>query len=349
MIITSYPSLNFLILLLAAFLGGVILFQLLKSTLHKAFEIENEVIDAKLRRPIYLLSTMLFCRIFFAFVSFLPQWDFHLTKIIFVILIFSITLLIIRIFSVATLVMESKFDTSKLDNLKERKLVTQFNYVKKIVNTLLWTIAFSVILLSFEEVRQLGFSILASAGITGIVIGLAAQKTISNLLAGFQIAFTQPIRIDDVVIVEGEWGRIEEITLTYVVVKIWDERRMITPLTYFIEKPFQNWTRTKAELLGAVFIWVDYSFPVDDLRKELSRLVELNPLWDKRVEVLQVVETSEQCIQLRVLVSADESSKAFDLRCDIREGLITYIQKNHPNHLPKLRIEHKNLTENLGA
>jgi small-conductance mechanosensitive channel len=173
----------------------------------------------------------------------------------------------------------------------------------------------------------------------GIIIGFAAQKSLSNLLAGFQLAFTQPLRIDDVLIVEGEWGRVEEITLTYVVLNIWDQRRLILPINYFIEKPFQNWTRNTADILGTVFLYLDYTAPLDALRAELTRLLEIDPLWDKRVKVLQVTNASEKTIEVRALMSASSSGNAFDLRCNVREGLITFLQKNHPDSFPVVRLE----------
>jgi small-conductance mechanosensitive channel len=186
-------------------------------------------------------------------------------------------------------------------------------------------------------VRQFGTAIIASAGVAGIIVGFAAQKSIATLLAGFQIALTQPIRIDDVVIVENEWGRIEEITLTYVVVSIWDLRRLVLPITYFIEKPFQNWTRTSADILGTVFIHVDYSAPLDELRAELTRILEASPLWDRKVAVLQVTDAKERTLEVRALASARDASAAWDLRCEVREKLIAYLQKNHPGSLPRLR------------
>ena len=176
-------------------------------------------------------------------------------------------------------------------------------------------------------------------------IGVAARPVLSNLLAGLQIALTQPIRLDDVVIVEGEWGRIEEITNTYVVVRIWDLRRLIVPLSQFIEKPFQNWTRQTADLLGTVFVNVDYSLPVDEVRAELHRILQSTQLWDGKVWVLQVVEATEHTVQLRALMSAPDAATAFDLRCYVRERLIAYIQKNHPESLPRARAEIHGLGE----
>ena len=191
----------------------------------------------------------------------------------------------------------------------------------------------------FQQVRHVGTSLLASAGIMGIIAGVAGQKTLANLIAGFQIALAQPIRQDDVVIVEGEWGRIEEITLSYVVVHIWDDRRLVLPLTYFVEKPFQNWTRNSAQLLGSVFVWVDYSFPLEEGREALKRIIESSPLWDRRFWNLQVTDTSERTMQLRVLATSEDSSKSWDLRCEIREKFIAYIQKHHPRSLPVVRAQ----------
>jgi small-conductance mechanosensitive channel len=231
------------------------------------------------------------------------------------------------------------YNIDKDDNLEERKIITQFAFVKRLVSVIVFILAISLILYQFENVRKLGMGLLTSAGVAGIIIGLAAQKSIANLLAGFQIAFTQPIRLDDVVIVEGEWGRIEEITLTYVVVRIWDQRRLVVPLQYFNEKSFQNWTRTTSELLGTVFIYTDYTMPVETLREELSRLLETNPKWDKRVGIIQVTDTTETTMQIRALMSARNAGDTFDLRCHVREGLITFIQQQFPEALPKTRVE----------
>ncbi|RPD45058.1 mechanosensitive ion channel family protein [Hymenobacter sediminis] len=223
------------------------------------------------------------------------------------------------------------------DNLRVRKLFTQLQFVKKLAVTLIIFVATALVLMSFATVRKIGTGLLTSAGIASVIVGFAAQRSISNLLAGFQIAFTQPIRLDDVLVVEGEWGRVEEITFTYVVLRIWDERRLVLPLNYFIEKPFQNWTRTTSQLLGTVFLYTDYTIPVDAVRAELQRLVEENPLWDRRVCVLQVTDSKERTLELRCLVSASNSSRAFDLRCAVREQLVRFIQEHYPHSLPKSR------------
>jgi small-conductance mechanosensitive channel len=189
----------------------------------------------------------------------------------------------------------------------------------------------------FDPVRQFGTSILASAGIAGIVIGFAAQRTLGNVLAGIQIALAQPLLIDDIVVVEGEFGQVEEITLTYVTVRTWDLRRMILPITYFVEKPFQNWSRVTTDLLGAVILYLDYQAPIGELRKELKRLVEKHPKWDRKVCGLQVTDTKQNTIEVRALVSAVDSGKVFDLRCDVREGLIEFLCCNYPESLPRQR------------
>lgn len=254
-------------------------------------------------------------------------------------IIFSFTLIVVRLIYFVQDVLYDQYDVSKADNKRERQVVTQIIFVRKIVVFLVALIALSLLLLQFEGVRKYGATLLTSAGVAGIIIGFAAQKTISNLLAGLQIAFTQPIKIDDAVVVEGEWGWIEEINLTYVVVKIWDMRRLVLPITYFTEKPFQNWTRNSADIMGSVFLYTDYSVPIEDLRTAFDRFLEETPLWDRKAKVLQVVECTEKSMQLRLLMTAKNSPTAWDLRCFIREKMLVFIQENYPNSLPKTRLE----------
>jgi hypothetical protein len=225
------------------------------------------------------------------------------------------------------------------DNLQARRVVTQVRVLGRTADVIVIVIGMSIILLTIPGVRQLGASLLASAGVAGLAIGLAAKPVLSNLIAGLQIALTQPIRLDDVVIIEGEWGRIEEITGSYVVVRIWDERRLVVPLNWFIENPFQNWTRTGSQLIGTVFLMLDYRMPLARLREELKRLCREAPEWDGRVCVLQVTDASERAMQLRALVSSSDSGRGWDLRCHVREGLIAYVQANHPEALPRWRGE----------
>lgn len=252
-------------------------------------------------------------------------------------LIVAITVVLFQAVKTAQEMLLLRFDITAADNLRARKLYTQVHVLGRVVYVAVGLFALACILMLFQQVRHVGTSLLASAGIMGIIAGVAGQKTLANLIAGFQIALAQPIREDDVVIVEGEWGRIEEITLSYVVVHIWDDRRLVLPLTYFVEKPFQNWTRNSAQLLGSVFVWVDYSFPLEEGRKALGRIIESSPLWDRRFWNLQVTDTSERTMQLRVLATSEDSSKSWDLRCEIREKFIAYIQEHHPRSLPVVR------------
>jgi small-conductance mechanosensitive channel len=233
----------------------------------------------------------------------------------------------------------ARYRVDTRDNLHARTIHTQVLVLKKIAAAIVVIFTIGSMLMAFEPVRRFGTSILASAGIAGIVVGLAAQRSIATLLAGLQIALTQPIRLDDVVIVDGEWGRIEDITLTYVTVRIWDQRRLIVPITRFIEQPFENWTRRSAEILGTVFLYVDYRTPLEPLRAEFQRLLRESPYWDGKVSVLQVTEASEHTVQVRALASAADASLAWDLRCELREKLIGFLQREQPESLPRVRAE----------
>jgi len=247
--------------------------------------------------------------------------------------------LLVRTLRVAQDLVRHHYQIEQADNLRVRKLLTQLQFVQKVVMSLIVLFAIGLILMSFATVRKIGTGLLTSAGILSVIVGLAAQRSISNFLAGFQIAFTQPIRIDDVLVVEGEWGRVEEITFTYVVVRIWDERRLVLPLNYFIEKPFQNWSRTTSQLIGTVFLYVDYTLPVEPVRQELLRFVASQPLWDQRVCALQVTDSKEKTMELRLLVSAADAGRAFDLRCAVREHLVDFIQQHYPTALPRTRTD----------
>ncbi|EHQ29339.1 mechanosensitive ion channel family protein [Mucilaginibacter paludis] len=278
------------------------------------------------------------------------QYLIPITRIIGMLLVISFANLLISSIKILEDFVYNHYDLKKDDNLRERKIRTQLQFIRKIAIALIILIALSIILLSFDSVRKIGAGLLTGVGISGIIIGFAAQKSLGNLLAGFQIAFTQPIRIDDVLVVEGEWGRVEEITLTYVVLNIWDQRRLILPINYFIEKPFQNWTRSTSEILGTAFFYVDYTFPVEELRSELTRLLNESNLWDKRVNVLQVTDVKESTMEIRALMSAKNSSQAFDLRCYVRENLIKFMRDKHPESLPQNRhllAEHFNAKPNF--
>jgi small-conductance mechanosensitive channel len=225
------------------------------------------------------------------------------------------------------------------DNLDARRIQTQVQVLKRVAAVLIVVLTLGVMLMTFPSIRHVGESLFASAGLAALVVGVAARAAITNLLAGVQIAFTQPIRLEDVVIVEGEWGWVEEINTTYVVVRIWDLRRLVVPLSYFIEKPFQNWTRRTADLLGTVFVYTDYSVPVDEVRSELLQILQSSGMWDGQVWGLQVTNASEHTMELRALMSAPNGPRAFDLRCHVREKLIQFLQERYPESLPRTRLE----------
>ncbi|CBW75158.1 Mechanosensitive ion channel [Mycetohabitans rhizoxinica HKI 454] len=254
-------------------------------------------------------------------------------------LIGMLTLLAVR--SVAgvgdAIVAANPLDTA--DNLHARRIHTQTRVLARSVMTLIVMLGIASMLMMFPNVRQVGTSLLASAGVAGLVAGIAARPVLANMIAGLQIALSQPIRLDDVVVIQGEWGRIEEITGTYVAIRIWDQRRLIVPLQWLIENPFTNWTRNSSQIIGTVFLFVDYKMPLPPLREELSRIVNNAPEWDGRVQVLQVTDATDHAMQLRVLVSSSDSGLNWDLRCRVREGLIAFIQRYYPECLPKMRAD----------
>ena len=225
------------------------------------------------------------------------------------------------------------------DNLLARKHVTQVHVLRRAGGILIALVTAAAALMSFESVRAYGVSLFASAGAASLVVGLAARPLLTNLIAGVQIAVTQPIRLEDAVIVEGEWGWVEEITSTYVVVRLWDWRRMVLPLSYFLEKPFQNWTRETGSLIGSVFLYVDYSVPVEAVRRELAEVARASPLWDGKVANLQVSDAKEWAVELRALVSARNAPQTWDLRCEVREKLVAFLQREYPHALPTARVQ----------
>lgn len=268
-----------------------------------------------------------------------PAYDAVVARASSLFILCAVAWLLFQIVAVGENFILNRYDVSRTDNLKARQIYTQVLILKRTLHVVITVVMLAAGLMMFDQVRSLGASVLASAGVIGIIVGFAAQRTIANLFAGFQLAMTQPIRIDDVVIVENEWGRIEEITLTYVVVRIWDLRRLIVPLSYFIERPFQNWTRSEADILGTVFLYTDYAVPVDAIREELKRIVAQSPNWDGKVCGMQVTNATDRSVELRALASAADAPKAWDLRCEIREKLINFLQRNYPDSLPRVRAE----------
>ncbi len=327
-----------LITILVVVFVSVVLFKILKLIL-RSFSKQGLAYSEKFKMP--ALFIVIFITFFVAepFLNFdIPLQNlFHHSITIF--LIITLGWILIKVVDLARAVMMRRYDIDSKDNLQARQMYTQFRIIEQIIVLIIIVLATAAILMTFDKVRQVGISLLASAGVMGIIVGFAAQKSIANVFAGFQIAISQPFRIDDVVVVEGEWGRIEEITLTYVVLKIWDNRRLILPITYFIEKPFQNWTRVTSNILGTVLLYVDYSVPFDVLRAELNKILQGTDQWDGAVSNLQVTNATEKTVEVRILVSASDSSKSWDLRVLIREKMIEYICKNYPDSLPTSRIK----------
>lgn len=296
-------------------------------------------ITHKIRKPVFTLFTTIGALLPFLLNKGEEPWLSLIQQVLVTLLIISIAWLLIKLIHIVKLFVMEHYDIGIEDNLKARKVYTQFQILERIGIFIIILIALGISLMTYEPIKELGLSLLTSAGVSALIIGLAAQRIIAAFLAGIQLAITQPIRLDDVVIVEGEWGRIEEIHLTYVVVRIWDKRRLVLPTTYFIEKPFQNWTMTSADILGTVYIYTDYRFPVEELRKVLEGFLKKSPKWDGEVNVLQVTDVTEKTMELRALMSAANAGDAWDLRVFMREKILEFIQKNYPEYLPRTRIE----------
>jgi small-conductance mechanosensitive channel len=232
-----------------------------------------------------------------------------------------------------------RFSTTERDNLRARRIHTQVQVIRRVLIFGVVVVTAAIILLSFGQVRAIGASLLASAGLAGLVAGIAAQPILSNVMAGLQMAVTQPLRLDDVVVVSGYWGRVEEITLAYVVVQVWDQRRLVLPFSYFATNPFENWTRQTSDLLGTVDLDLDFNAPVDAMRRRLSEVLASSPNWDGRASALQVTDAGAATMHVRALVSAADASRLWDLRCQVREALIEFLRAEHPGALPRLRTE----------
>lgn len=296
----------------------------------------DDAILRRLRWPSMCIFVLLALQVVMPVVEALPNVARHVLTLF---AYASIIWLLIAIIGAFERLVKARYDVTVSDNLEARRVHTQVSVLSRSVMVIVLIVGVGAALMTFPRVQALGAGILASAGIAGLIIGLAARPVLENLFAGLQIALTQPVRIDDVVIIDGEWGRIEEITVTYVVVRIWDQRRLIVPFSKIIGEAFQNWTRLSADILGTVFIHTDYTVPVENVREELKRLCESTDLWDKRVCVLQVTDATERTMQLRALVSAKDSPTAWDLRVMIREKLIEFLQREYPQSLPRTRVE----------
>jgi small-conductance mechanosensitive channel len=251
-------------------------------------------------------------------------------------IVVNIVLLIQTTLAVESMVI-SRSEFLQYDAYKQRRVETRTQVLGRLLVFVIVVVGIGAILMNFQPVRQIGTGLIASAGVAGVIAGLAAQKSLSTIIAGLQIAITQPMRINDVVIVEGEWGIIEEITLTYVVVRVWDQRRLIVPITYFLEKTFQNWTRSSSDLTGVVFLYVDFLISLDELRAEAKQIVQGSKLWDERVFAFQVTDFKPDCVEIRILASARTAPELFDLRCEIREKILSFLQNRYPDAFPRVR------------
>ncbi|HKK26607.1 MAG TPA: mechanosensitive ion channel domain-containing protein [Gemmatimonadota bacterium] len=303
---------------------------------------ERDIDDALLRhgaRPLRLLLPTLAARIVLPAAPVGATAAGVIGHLLVLLLIAALAWLALALIEAAAEVISGRFRTDVPDNLSARQVQTQVQILRRVAWVVVGVVALSAALMTFPDIRRIGISLFASAGVAGLVVGFAARPTLSNLVAGVQLALSQPIRLDDVVVVEGEWGRIEEIRLTYVVVRIWDERRLVLPTSYFLETPFQNWTRTSAQLLGTAYLYADYSLPVEETREALARILEETDLWDGRAWTLQVTDTTERTVQVRALMSARDAGTTWELRCHVRERLLAWLQAEHPEALPRVRVQ----------
>ncbi len=332
------------ILIASSFAIGWMLYFLAAALIKRRGTVSVRLLNVNLgllKKPLRFLMPVLCVSVVIPFLRLPEQVGGFISRFIQILLIALLGWVIVKIVCIIRDALLNHYDINAPDNVHARGMHTQIRLIANIIGVVIVLLTVSFILMSFAEVRQIGVSILASAGIMGIVIGFAAQKTLGNLIAGIQIAIAQPIRLGDVVIIENEWGWIEEITLTFVVVRIWDLRRLVIPISYLLEKPFQNWTRTSADILGSVFIYADYTIGVKDVRAELTRILGESQYWDKKVNVLQVTDAKERVIELRALMSAADSPTAWKLRCEVREKLLEFLQTKFSECLPRVRIEMK--------
>ena len=345
-IFEHYPNLRYVFLLVtfaATFIVLIVVYNFISKKLQRRAEKTQRPIDdfiIKLfKLPAIWLIFSLLLNIFSTYLKEDAGFFITLQKISQILLILSIGWFLIQLVRAGFRYFQNKLNLQDPDNLEARKRLTQLNMIEKITLIIIAVIFVAIALMSIESLHSIGVSILTSAGVIGIVVGLAAQRSVGQVLSGVQIAFTQPVRLEDVVIVEGEWGRIEEINITYAVVRIWDERRLVVPIDYFLQNPVQNWTRHSSEIMGTVFLYVSYDLPIDPLRKKLKSIVEGNPNWDGRVQNIQVTDSKEWYKEVRLLVSSADSSKNWDLRVEVREKMIDFINEKFPGSFAKLNIE----------
>ena len=334
-------ALRWAVLVLGGVAVGVLLTMLLGRLLDRTVArggLPRRVLDA-IRKPARLFSVALVLGAIVRASSLPDAWRGFLAPLALAVAILAAGWVVLIATDVIARRSVEGLDLEDEDNLEARRQITQVRVLRRALKAVIALLTVGFALWVFEPVRHVGTSLFASAGVAGIVLGLAARPVFSNLIAGVQIALTQPIRIDDVVIVEGEWGRVEEIGATYVVIRIWDLRRLVVPLSYFIEQPFQNWSRESAEILGAVFWHLDWTAPIGAMREKLEELARASPDWDGQVLGLQVTDTRPETIEVRAIMSAHNSADAWNLRCAVREGMIEWLRAEHPGALPRRRAE----------
>jgi small-conductance mechanosensitive channel len=289
--------------------------------------------------PLRLIFPLLALDIVMSSLKIHPAVDDLVQHMIALLLIAGVAWLIIRVMLVAEDMLVERFRLDVPSNLRARRVRTQFEVFRRVASVVVFVIGLGIALTTFQWATTLGGTVLASAGIVGLAVSITARPTIESLIAGLQIALTEPIRLEDVVIANGEWGQIEDITTTYVVLRTWDLHRVILPIGYFIQTPFENWTWKTTDLLAYIYLYLDYTMPIEPLRLEFTRILTSSPLWDKKVNVLQVSDASEHAIQVRALMSAADSGSAWDLRCEVREKLLEFVQQKYPQCLPRNRNE----------
>ncbi len=332
-----------IVVLAAVLVAGVLVHGVGFLFLRRAVDAPGHLVAQSLvrhaRRPTLIIIPLIPLEVAVAAVDMPPQAKSYLLHSIGILLIFAVAFLVVRLTHVVDDIILARYPLTDTSNLKARQIRTQVQVLRRVVAALVAVVAISLALLSFAVVRAAGAGLLASAGVIAIIAAVAAKPTATNIVAGLQIAMSQPIRVDDVVVVEGHWGRVEQIALTYVVVRVWDLRRLVLPISYFIENPFENWTRTTANILGWVHLEVDYSAPVDAIRGRLHEVLQASPDWDGQTWNLQVTGLGTETMQLRALMSSKDSSTSWNLQCEVREKLVAWLQAHHPDALPRLRSE----------
>jgi len=335
-----FPALPFIAVILAVAAGLVLSWLLRKVVLRlNRKRPELQATSRVARRPLRLALCLVGVRTALGLTADSESWHAGVDHFLLIALIGAFAWLAIAVLLIVEAVVLHRHSVDVADNRRARRLRTQMILARRIAVALVVVLAVGTAMLTFPAIQALGAGLLASAGVISIVAGLAAQTSLVNVFAGMQLAFTDAIRVDDVVVVQKEWGRIEEITLTYVVVHLWDDRRLILPSTYFTTTPFENWTRRQSEVMGTVEFDLDWRAPVEDMRTELRRVLADTDLWDERVGVLQITDATGGFVRVRILVSAADSAALFDLRCLVRETMVTFLQQNHPQALPHQRWE----------